>query len=61
MVVWRHHERCEITVKKGIQLAIDDQELIELMRIMMDDDAEAALVFLKTHFKSKVRDLLEGG
>jgi len=31
------------------------------MGILMDDDAEDALVFLKTHFKGKVRELLEGG
>jgi uncharacterized glyoxalase superfamily protein PhnB len=31
------------------------------MRILMDDDAEAALHFLKKHFKGKARDLLEGG
>lgn len=48
-------------MKKGFQLVLDDEEIIELMRILMDDDAEAALVFLKTHFKGKARDLLEGG
>lgn len=32
-----------------------------LMRILMDDDADGALAFLKTHFKGKARDLLEGG
>ena len=48
-------------MKKGFQLILDDEEIIELMRILMDDDAKAALVFLKTHFKGKARDLLEGG
>lgn len=48
-------------MKKGISLVLEDEEIIELMRILMDDDAEAALVFLKTHFKGKARDLLEGG
>jgi starch phosphorylase len=33
----------------------------ELMRILLDEDAEGALIFLQTHFKGKARDLLEGG
>jgi uncharacterized glyoxalase superfamily protein PhnB len=42
-------------------MALDDDEIIELIRILMDDDAEEALAFLKRHFKGKTRDLLEGG
>ncbi len=48
-------------MKKTLQVALEDQEIIELMRILMDDDAEGALEFLKNHFKGKARDLLEGG
>lgn len=48
-------------MKKGTQLYLEDEDLIELMRILIDEDAEAALAFLKTHFKGKARDLLEGG
>ena len=48
-------------MKKGLTLVLDDRELIELCRILMDDDAQAALAFLKVHFKGKVRELLEGG
>jgi hypothetical protein len=48
-------------VKKSLYVALDDVEIIELMRILMDDDAEAALAFLKKHFKGKARELLEGG
>ena len=48
-------------MKKALSLALEDDEIIELMRILLDDDAEGALVFLKTHFKGKTRDLLEGG
>lgn len=48
-------------MKKGLNLVLEDADLIELMRILMDDDADGALVFLKTHFKGKARDLLEGG
>lgn len=48
-------------MKKTLQVALEDREIIELMRILMDDDAEAALKFLKTHFQGKARELLEGG
>ena len=48
-------------MKKAISLVVEDDDLIELMRILMDDDAEGALAWLKTHFKGKARDLLEGG
>jgi hypothetical protein len=48
-------------MKKMLQVIVDDEDIIELMRVLMDDDAEAALVFLKTHFKGKPRELLEGG
>lgn len=48
-------------MKKGIQLALEDQEIIELMRILMDKDKDAALDFLEKHLKGKARELLEGG
>ena len=48
-------------MKKGVYLVLDDEQVIELCRILMDDDAPAALAFLKAHLKRKVRDLLEGG
>jgi len=48
-------------MKKGVNLIFEDEDIIELMRSLMDDDAEAALVFLKKHFKGKARELLEGG
>jgi hypothetical protein len=50
-----------ITMKKVINLVVEDDDLIELMRILMDDDADGALAYLKIHFKDKARDLLEGG
>jgi hypothetical protein len=46
---------------KAISLVFEDAELIELARILMDDDAEAALDFLKRHLKAKAKGLLEGG
>jgi len=48
-------------MKKAMNLVMEEQEVIELMRILMDEDAEAALAFLKRHFKGKARKLLEGG
>jgi hypothetical protein len=48
-------------MKKNLSIVVEDEDIIELMRILMDDDAEGALAFLKAHFKGKARDLLEGG
>ena len=48
-------------MKKAVNLVLDDQEIIALIRILMDDDADEALAFLKYHFRGKARELLEGG
>jgi len=48
-------------MKKSIILTLSDEDLIELIRVIMDDDEESALAFLKAHFKGKARELLEGG
>ena len=48
-------------MKKGFNLILEDPEIMELIRIVIDDDAEGALVFLKTHLKGKAQSLLEGG
>ena len=48
-------------MKKVISLVVEDDNLIELIRILLDDDADGALAFLKTHFKGQARGLLEGG
>lgn len=48
-------------MKKALQIILEDKDIIELMRILIDDDVESALVFLKQHFKGKARDLLESG
>jgi hypothetical protein len=48
-------------MKKAISLVVEDDDIIELIRILMDDDADGSLTWLKTHFKGKARDLLEGG
>jgi hypothetical protein len=48
-------------MKKVIQIALDDNQVIELAAILIDDDEQEALKFLKEHFKGKVRALLESG
>jgi hypothetical protein len=48
-------------MKKGIHMVLDDKQIVDLIRILIDDDSEDALKFLKVHFKGKARELLEGG
>lgn len=48
-------------VKKSLDLVLEEAEIIELLRILIDDDAEGALAFLKAHVRGKARELLEGG
>ena len=49
-------------MKRAINLTLEDEAIIELMRILIDEDAEGALAFLKQHFKGKALcELLEGG
>ncbi len=47
--------------KKGITLILNDRELQELYRIILDDDREAALAFVKDHLRSSLLEALEGG
>ena len=48
-------------MKKALHIILEEEDVIELMRVLLDDDTEGALVFLKQHLKGKARDLLEGG
>ena len=48
-------------MKKAISLVLEEKDILELIQILIDEDAQGALAFLKTHFKGKARDLLEGG
>ncbi len=48
-------------MKKSFRIALEDDQAIELVRILTDDDAEGALAFLKAQFRGKARDLLESG
>jgi hypothetical protein len=46
-------------VKRVLTIPLEDEDIIELYRILMDKDAEGALEFLQAHVKSQARDLLE--
>jgi hypothetical protein len=48
-------------VKKSFNLLLEDQDILEVMRILMDGDTDGALEFLRKHFKGKALELLEGG
>ncbi len=48
-------------MKKSLQIILDDADVVELMQILLDDDSEGALAFLRAHVKGKARELLEGG
>lgn len=48
-------------MKKVLTIPLEDKEVIELCRILLDKDPDGALAFLQTHVKGKARDLLEGG
>ena len=51
----------ETVIKKALTVILEDKDIIELMRVLMERDTEGALEFLQRHFKGKARDLLEGG
>lgn len=48
------------STKKTISLTLSDQELMELQRIVLDEDREAALRFLKIHLDNKAKAILTG-
>ena len=48
-------------MKKMLAIPLDDAEIIDLCRVLMDKDADGALEFLRTHVKGMARDLLESG
>ncbi len=48
-------------MKRAVTLVLEDDQVMELTRILLDDDSEAALAFLKQNFKGKARELLERG
>jgi len=47
-------------MKNVLQACLEDKDILELMRILMDEDSEGTLLFMQEHFKGKTRTLLEG-
>lgn len=48
-------------MKKVLSILLNNEDIIELCRVLIDKDPEGALEFLQTHVKGQARDLLEGG
>ena len=48
-------------MKKSLSIHLTDDELVDLCRIMIDEDAADALAFLEQHLKKPVKHALEGG
>jgi hypothetical protein len=42
-----------------MNLVLEDEDVFELLRILLDDDAEGALVWLKTHLNGKASYVLD--
>jgi hypothetical protein len=47
-------------MKKSISLTLSDEELMELQRILLDEDREEALRFLKIHLDKQVKAVISG-
>ena len=47
-------------MKKSISLTLSDEEMMELHRILLDEDKEEALRFLKTHLDKQVKAAISG-
>jgi hypothetical protein len=47
-------------MKKSITLTLSDEALMELQRILLDEDNKAALQFLKTHLDKQVKAVISG-
>jgi hypothetical protein len=48
------------TMSEVMNLVLEDEDMIELMRILLDDDAEGALAWLRAHLRGKAPHVLEG-
>jgi hypothetical protein len=47
-------------LKKSVTLTLSDAEVIELQRILLDEDREGALCFLKAHLEKQVKTAISG-
>ena len=48
-------------MKKGLVVPLTDGELLELCRVLLDQDEEGALRFLDEHLKKPANEALDGG
>ena len=48
-------------MKKTLTVSVEDEDLVELCRVLLDRDSAGALAFLEAHVRGKAVDLLEGG
>ena len=46
-------------MQRVMNLVLEDEDVLELMRILLDDDADAALAWLRIHLSGKARHVLE--
>ena len=47
-------------MRRSTTLTLTDEELIELQRILLDEDQEGALRFLRERLKDKVKTAIAG-
>ncbi len=47
-------------MKKSVTLILNNEELMELRRVLLDEDAEAALQFLKIYLGKQVKAAISG-
>ncbi len=57
----RRYGELEVVMLKAMTVVLNETELHELYRILLDEDASGALAFLRTHFRDKIRAAMEGG
>ncbi|MDH7486825.1 MAG: hypothetical protein QHJ81_11180 [Anaerolineae bacterium] len=48
-------------MKKALVIPLDDEELLDLCRIILDEDKEGALRFAVEHLRKPLHQALEGG
>jgi len=47
-------------MSEAVNLVLEEEDMIELMRVLLDDDAEGALEWLRIHLSGKAPHVLEG-
>jgi len=48
-------------MKKALVVPLTDKELLDLCRILLDQDEKDALAFLQEHLKKPANEALQGG